>query len=117
MAAKKDTASLERVYNVPLRKEYLKVQNWRRAEKAVTALREFLQHHMKSKMVKLSKEVNETLWNHGIKNPPHHIKVTATKNEKGEVMAQLFGHVPKTDKKLIKKKAAKESPSAETSSQ
>ena len=103
MATKKETAALERVYNVPLRREYLKVQYWRRTEKAVTALREFLQKHMKSSEVKMSPEVNEALWNHGIRNPPHHIKVTASKNDKGEVMAQLFGHEEKAQAKTVKK--------------
>ncbi|MBI2573179.1 60S ribosomal protein L31 [Candidatus Woesearchaeota archaeon] len=89
MATSKPT--LERVYNVPLRKEYQKSPRWRRTKKAVNALREFLQKHMKSEDVKVGKEVNELLWQHGIRNPPHHIKVTVTKDDKGVVRAELFG--------------------------
>jgi ribosomal protein L31E len=36
---------LERTYNVPLRREYLKVPRYRRAKKAVTALKEFVSKH------------------------------------------------------------------------
>tara|TARA_Y100000310_G_scaffold324914_1_gene387498 strand:+ start:11232 stop:11573 length:342 start_codon:yes stop_codon:yes gene_type:complete len=95
--------TIERTYNVPLRKEYQKVPNWRRTKKAVKALREFLAKHMKSDNVKLSKELNEELWKHGIKNPPHHVKVNVKKNEDGEVRAQLFG-VKEAPKPVEKKK-------------
>lgn len=107
---KKEASTLERVYNVPLRREFLKVQNWRRTEKAVTALREFLRRHMKSETVKLSRELNEALWVRGIKHPPHHVKVTAVKNEKGEVTADLFekNEQKKLDEKPVKKKTVKE---------
>lgn|SRR3989338_2076913 len=93
MANKKETTTtiLERTYNVPLRKEYQKAPNWKRTGKAVVALREFIGHHMKSKEVLMEKEVNELLWKHGIKNPPHHIKVTAAKSDKGVVRVKLFG--------------------------
>ncbi len=114
MAAAKPT--LERVYNVPLRKEYQKSPRWRRTKKAVNALREFLQKHMKSEEVKLGKELNELLWQHGIRNPPHHVKVTATKDEKGIVRAELFGAAEKASQKKAvvekKKNAVKKVPSA-----
>ncbi len=86
--------TLERTYTIPLRRAFLKVQNWRRTEKAVTATREFLKRHMKAESVdrvKLGKELNEELWKHGIKNPPHHVKVTVTKDKEGLVRAELFG--------------------------
>lgn len=105
--AKKEIKVTERVYNVPLRKEFMKVPRWRKTKKAVTAMREFLVKHMKSENVKLSKEVNEYIWKHGIKNPPHHVKVTVTKDEEGVVKAELFDtKVPK--KKEAKKEAKKE---------
>ncbi len=104
--AKTETKTLERTYNIPLRKEFLKVANWRRTEKAVTAARQFLAKHMKSTEVKLGKELNDKLWEHGIRNPPHHIKVTATKDEKGVVKAELFG-VKKEVKAEKGKKAVK----------
>ena len=91
MAKKETTAVPERTYTVPLRKEYQKAPRWKRTSKAVIALRQFLQRHMKSKDVRLGKELNQELWNHGIQTPPHHVKVTASKNDKGTVTANLFG--------------------------
>ena len=107
MATKeKSTSVLERVYNVPLRREYLKAPNWKRTKKAASALREFLARHMKSENIKISTEINEVLWEKGIRNPPHHIKVTATKDEKGAVKVELFG-TKKAEQSKEKKAAAK----------
>ncbi len=103
--AKTTEKTLERTYTVPLRKEYMKAPRWNRTKKAVTALRQFLAKHMKAEEVKLSKELNEKLWQHGIKNPPHHVKVKAVKDEKGVVTAELFGAEKPASKK--EKKAVK----------
>src|SRR3989338_11232753 len=107
--AKTSEKSLERTYNVPLRKEYMKAPRWNRTKKAVTALRQFLAKHMKSENVYLSKELNEAMWKHGIKNPPHHIKVKAVKDDKGVVKAELVGvEKPASKKKgLAEKKETK----------
>jgi len=92
MAEKEETKIvLERTYNVPLRKEWLKSPKWKRTKKASRALREFLQRHMKSDDVKIGPLVNEKLWHHGIKNPPHHIKVVVKKDSTGIVTAELEG--------------------------
>ena len=103
--AKTAEKSLERTYNVPLRKEYMKAPRWNRTKKAVTALRQFLAKHMKSENVQLSKELNEEMWKHGIKNPPHHIKVKAVKDDKGVVKAELMGAEKPASKKAEKKEA------------
>lgn len=91
MAKKKEKPKnvLERIYNIPLRKEFQKSPRWKRTKKAVKALREFIVKHMKSEDVKVGKYLNEKLWQHGIKNPPHHIKVKASKDEKGKVFVEL----------------------------
>ncbi len=109
MATKKDSEkTLERTYNVPLRKEYQKVPNWKRTEKAVVAMKQFLVHHMKSEDVRMGKDINEKIWQHGIRNPPHHVKITARKDEKGVVYAELFGveKKEKAPKKATAKKTA-----------
>ena len=84
-------AKLERVYNIPLRKEFLKVANWKRTSKAVKAAREFLIKHMKSEKILLGEKLNLKLWENGIRKPPHHVKVTAIKDDDGTVRAELFG--------------------------
>jgi len=93
MAEKKKVAKiiLERNYNVPLRKGWLKAPKYRRAKKAVNTLKEFLAKHMKSNDVKLGMYVNEHIWKDGIKSPPHHVKVHVTKDEEGVVKAELEG--------------------------
>lgn len=101
--AKKETKSLERTYIIPLRRECLKVPNWKRTKKAVTATRQFLLKHMKAEKVKLGVHLNEELWKRGIKKPPHKVKVTVIKDEKGIAWAELFGHKIETGKKEEKK--------------
>ena len=97
-------AKIERTYTIPLRREFRKVAGWKKTKKAVRAVKEFLQKHMKSDNVKLSTTLNEKLWKHGIKNPPHHIKVSVSKDENGVVNAELFG--VKKEKKVAPKAKA-----------
>ncbi len=92
---------MERIYNVPLRREFLKVPKYKRAKKAVVALRSFLVKHMKSENIVISKDVNEYIWDNGIENPPHHVKVLA-KKEGEKVFVDL------ADKKESKAKLEKE---------
>ncbi|MBI2564705.1 50S ribosomal protein L31e [Candidatus Woesearchaeota archaeon] len=94
-------ATLERTYTIPLRKEWLKVPKYKRAKKAVIAVKRFLSRHMKArdKVVLIGKELNEELWSKGIKNPPSWIKITAIKAEDGNVKANLVGVKVVEDKK------------------
>ncbi len=101
-------ATLERTYNIPLRKEFMKAPRYKRANKAMKALREFLAKHMKSDHIIIGRYLNQKMWERSIKNPPHHVKVTAIKDEKGTVMAELVG-APKPQPKDEKgKKIQKE---------
>ena len=91
-------ADLERQYNVPLRKGFRRTPKYKKAKKAVATLKLFLNKHMKSDKVLIGKNLNEKIWERGIKNPPHHIKVTAIKDGEGVVKAELEGfkyEVPK----------------------
>jgi len=82
---------LERVYNVPLRKEWLKAPSHKRAKKAIRGLRLFLAQHMKAEFenIKVGMWANEHIWAQGTKKPPHHIQVKATKDDAGIVRAEL----------------------------
>lgn len=111
MAEKKKEAKvvLERVYTVPLRSEWLKAPKYRRAKKAGTALREFVEKHMKSKDVKIGKYINEFIWQNGIKSPPHHVRVECKKDSDGIVFVEMVGApkekpVEKKEKKVKKGK-------------
>ncbi|MBS3145875.1 60S ribosomal protein L31 [Candidatus Woesearchaeota archaeon] len=78
----------ELIYNVPLRREWLKAPPYRRTKKAVRALRAFIAKHTKSEEVKIGKYLNLMLWEHGRKNPPGKITVKVTK-EKDFVKVEL----------------------------
>lgn len=104
--------TIERIYNVPLRKETQKTARYKRAKKAVKALKEFLQKHMKAEFdnIKIGKYLNELIWENGIKNPPHHVKINVVKDDEGIVKAELFGApvVEKKTKKTVHKKKTEE---------
>jgi len=107
--AKKEEKSkvvLEREYIIPLRKEFQKAPKYKRAKKTIKALKEFLAKHMKSDNIKIGKYLNLKVWEHGIKNPPHKVKVKVEKYDDGLVKAELVGapvEKPKEEKKAAKK--------------
>lgn len=84
--------AIERTYNIPLRKEFQKAPKYKRAKKAITALKQFLAKHMKTDEVKIGRNLNEFIWNQGIKNPPHHVKVNVVKDDDNIAKAELFGY-------------------------
>ena len=107
--AKKEESSktvLERVYNIPLRRETLKVPPFKKANKAVKTVKQFISKHMKSENVMIGKRLNLKIWEHGAKTPPHHVKVNAVKDDKGKIFVELVG-APKEKPKVEEKKAAK----------
>jgi ribosomal protein L31E len=116
MADKEKEASkvvLERTYNVPLRRYFQKEKYYKRTKRAVSGLREFLAQHMKvdkfdkDTKIKIGKYLNLELWKHGIKNPPHHVRVKVTKDDKGIVFAELVSTPAPRDKKKDKAKNKK----------
>ena len=89
---------LEREYVIPLRRSWNKVPSYKRAKKAIRAIKEFLVRHMKVpdrdlNKIKIDKYLNEFIWSRGIKKPPAKIKVKVVKE--GEIVkAELF-EIPK----------------------
>jgi len=107
--SKEEKIVLERVYNVPLRREWLKSPKYKRAKKAINALKEFVAKNMKSQDVRIGTFANLAIWKQGIKNPPHHLKVKCTKYEDGKVVAELDAHPnAKVPSVLIKARAKAE---------
>ena len=107
----KSKVVLERVYNVPLRREFQKVPIYKRTKKAVTALKQYIEKHMKSEDVRIGIHANQLLWKDGIKNPPHHIKVNAVKDDKGTVrveLVELTGRAKREEEKKAALEKAKE---------
>ncbi len=103
-------ATVERTYIIPLRREWLKSVKYKRAKKAVRAIREFLMRHMKveeMENIKIGKYLNLILWSHGIKNPPSRVKVNVKKDDKGIVWAEMVGAPVEKKKEEKPKKGAK----------
>ena len=74
----------EKQYTIPLRKEWLKLQRYRRAGRAAKAIKEYIARHMKvpdrdTNKIKLDVYSNMQLWKNGRTNPPSKVKVRAIK--------------------------------------
>ncbi len=104
----------ERIYNIPLRKEFRKAPKYKRANKAIRAIRKYLKRHVKED-VKLGKYLNMKVLEHGRKNVPHHVEVQVTKESRGEkdkkveyFLAELVGapveKVEQPEKEQVEKK-------------
>lgn len=110
MAKKTETKTekVEREYVIPLRKQVRKVPRYKKANKAIKTIKEFLVKHMKIydkdlRKIKLDKFLNEFVWFRGIRNPPHKIKIKAIKE--GEIVRVELAEMPS---KLKFKKAREE---------
>jgi len=88
--AEKREIVLERVYTIPLEDAYAKPAK-KRAARAVKILRQFLSRHMKSQNVKISPEVNEFIEERGATSPAKKVRVNASKDKAGMVLAKLAG--------------------------
>jgi large subunit ribosomal protein L31e len=78
----------ERIYVVPL-KYARKGPRSKWAKKAVRYLREYIEQHFKPEYLIISQEVNEKIWERGIKKPPRKLRVLARKNIDGLVYLNL----------------------------
>jgi len=90
---------LEREYVVPLRHGWLKVPEYKRGNKAVKTLKEFITRHMKVydrdlRKIKVDILVNNELRFRGMKKPPAKIKVRVKKFDDGIVRVELVD-IPK----------------------
>jgi large subunit ribosomal protein L31e len=78
----------ERIYVVPLHGSR-RGRGYRRTKRAINVLRNFVSKHMKSDDVTIMSEVNEKVWEDGIRSPPRRIRVRALKNEENQVRVYL----------------------------
>lgn len=104
MAKEAKKEMLEREYVIPLREKCRPVPRYKKTNKAVKSIKEFIVKHMRVydrdlNKVKVDKYVNEFLWARGIRNPPHEIKVKAIKQ--GEIVRVELVNYP--DKLKFKK--------------
>src|SRR3989344_5992210 len=88
---------IEREYVIPLRHKWKIVQRYKRANKAVRTVKEFLVRHMKIRdkdlrKIKIDRYLNEELWFRGIRKPPAKIKVKAVRD--GEIVKVELAELP-----------------------
>jgi large subunit ribosomal protein L31e len=122
MAEKKETKSSdekkeEREYIIPLRKSWAKVPRYKRANKAVKSIKEFLARHMKVRdrdlnKIKLDTYINELIWERGIRKPPVKIKVKAFRE--GEIIRAELSELPEKFRFKKEKLEKREKKAAET---
>ena len=110
MAEKTETKTdkLEREYIIPLRRKWKRTSRYKRTNKAVKAVKEFLVQHMKIrdkdlKKIKIDKYLNEMLWFRGIRKPPIKVRIKAIKE--GDIVRVELAELPE---KLKFKKAREE---------
>ncbi len=97
--AEQKTDKIEREYTIPLRRQVDKVPRYKKANKAIRTIKEFLVRHMNVRdgdlnKIKIDKFLNEEVWFRGIKKPPQKIKVKVVK-EGDIVRAELFDYKDK----------------------
>lgn len=109
---------LERVYTINLGKVVLSPDN-RRSKRAINMIRDFAQHHMKTKEVKIDQDLAHQVWERGIRSPPRKIRVKMTKTDEGYVLIspyeeELVEEEPKEKKKKLEKEAEEKIEEKET---
>ena len=104
----KKKENIEREYIIPLREKCRVVPRYKKTNKAIKTIKEFLVQHMKVRdrdldKIKLDKYLNEFVWARGIRHPPHKVKVKAISD--GEIIRVELVDFPE---KLKFKKAREE---------
>jgi large subunit ribosomal protein L31e len=74
----------EKMFTVPLGRVII-AHPRRRAKRAVNLLREFVIRHTKPESIIIDPELNELIWERGIKKPPRRLKIRTTKDREGLV--------------------------------
>lgn len=82
---------LERIYTIPLRRDFVKVPKYYRAKRAMSYIKKYIQKHMKYDDVRVGPVLNEYVWERGITNPPGKVTVKAVKQDTF-VTVELQGH-------------------------
>jgi large subunit ribosomal protein L31e len=103
MAEKKTTEKLERTYIIPVRKDTIKVERWRRAKRAMSFIRAFMKRHMKCDNVKMGQELNELVWARGGKYVPNKVEIYAVKEDDVVRMNLKGAPLPKVEEREEKK--------------
>lgn len=74
-------AEKEDIHNIPLRKEWLKAPEYRRAKKAIVGIRKYMEKHYRNQEIKIGKYLNLEIWGRGNRNPPPYVTVKVIKDK------------------------------------
>jgi len=99
----------EKIYTIPLRRAREKPRT-KRAPQAMKVVKDYLVTHTKAKEVRIGKNLNEKLWERGIRKPPRKVRINVMK-EGDVVKAELVGFKyedfktkPKSERKGVKER-------------
>lgn len=110
----KERPAEERLFTVPLRREWLKASMNRRAGRSVAAIGGYLSRHMKvpEGNIRISAGINDALWIRGAGKPPARVRLKASLDASGILRAGLPDEKPpeKEEKGKKEDKQAKEEP-------
>lgn len=95
----------EKIYTIPLRREWQKVPIYKRSRKAITATKQFLFRHLK-KEVSIGPYLNQYIWKQGNRHPPARVKIRI-EEEKEKSIAELINAPRKEIKKEEKEDTIK----------
>ena len=78
------TEKIEKEYIIPLREKCRPAPRYKKTNKAIRTIKEFLVRHMKIRdrdleKIRINNYLNDFMWARGIRNPPHKVKVKAIK--------------------------------------
>ena len=79
---------ITRIYTIPLDTAMITPRH-RRAKRAVADIKKFAIKHMKSEEIKIETDLNERIWNRGIRHPPRRITVKMDRDEDGVITISL----------------------------
>jgi large subunit ribosomal protein L31e len=80
MGEEKGIGVTERIYTIPLR-AVKKAPRWKRSNRAIAVIREYLKQHTKYEDIVLDASINDKIWERGSEKPPSKIRVRVTEEE------------------------------------
>jgi ribosomal protein L31E len=104
-----------RKYNINLRKDGLKAPKTERSKRAVVTIKKFVEKNTRAKRgdVLIGEELNNHLWEKGIKNTPGKVSVFVQKLKSNKVFVNLEGKPLKIEAEPKKADAKKDKKSLE----
>ncbi len=78
----------EYIYTIPLR-DVKKAPRWKRSNRAIALIRDFLRRHTKANYVVIGNSLNEKIWSRGAQKPPSRVRVRVMREDEETVRAEL----------------------------